>query len=651
STIWTDLKRVLSFPPYPGDYLHPVVYACTAVMLLCLLVSIMTYIVHHSVIRISRNGWHMLLNFLFHTGLTFGVFAGGINQINLPFVCQIVGIVLHYASLSTMLWLMFTARNICKDVSKQTTPGPDRPHIPHQVHTDHTRFYIVSDGIPLIIVGVTAAFGLDNYGSRDDALYCWMAWEPSLGGFYAPMSLLVLVMSVYFLCTYIQLKRHPERKYELRVLSEEQQQLSSGDSHHPGHADGGGAAGAAGDSLPFATGISVLANEHSFKSQLRATAFTLFLFLSTWALGALAVSLGHFLDMIFSCLYGAFCVTLGLFLLIQHCAKRDDVWHRWWACCPSKSKTEDGNAAAQRQDVHQPHCRLNSPCSGKQPLLSPHLLQTSYHKMTPPSQSPTPNHTGPCCVAVMSPVIAAPLSPHADPVSSPRPQSLPDELPRPVLPLQSCLTDRTKSRSFNRPRPCLQDYRAHMTSTSMDGSVHSSHLEGSPLTSNSPHPDLQLPCPSPLLDKQLASCNSLQRQTSCHSVQDSMTSCHSHAHNMHDSITSCHSLLLPSHGMHPCQWHVYSSVDHACCDKPDPYAAQYQQDSDMYSVTSKTADKDRDSEAESKGFPRNTLPRQHATMSRRAAIGRNRSLQEDGLFGSDATGNIRTGPWKNETTV
>lgn len=42
-----DLKRVLSFPPYPGDYLHPVVYACTAVMLLCLLISIMTYIIHH----------------------------------------------------------------------------------------------------------------------------------------------------------------------------------------------------------------------------------------------------------------------------------------------------------------------------------------------------------------------------------------------------------------------------------------------------------------------------------------------------------------------------------------------------------------------------------------------------------------------------
>lgn len=73
---------------------------------------------------------------------------------------------------------------------------------------------------------------------------CWMAWEPSLGGFYAPMGLLVLVMSVYFLCTYIQLKRHPERKYELRVLSEEQQQLSSSESNH---ADVGGASGPAVD--------------------------------------------------------------------------------------------------------------------------------------------------------------------------------------------------------------------------------------------------------------------------------------------------------------------------------------------------------------------------------------------------------------------
>lgn len=41
-----DLKTVLSLPQHPGEFLHPVVYACTAVMLLCLLASVITYLMH-----------------------------------------------------------------------------------------------------------------------------------------------------------------------------------------------------------------------------------------------------------------------------------------------------------------------------------------------------------------------------------------------------------------------------------------------------------------------------------------------------------------------------------------------------------------------------------------------------------------------------
>ncbi|KAM6951123.1 adhesion G protein-coupled receptor A1 [Aplochiton taeniatus] len=675
-----DLKRVLSFPPYPGDYLHPVVYACTAVMLLCLLVSIMTYIVHHSVIRISRNGWHMLLNFLFHTGLTFGVFAGGINQINNPLGCQLVGIVLHYASLSTMLWLTFTARNICKDMCKATPQVPDRegPGRPQSKPTIF-RFYLVSDGIPLIIVGVTAAFSMDNYGSREEALYCWMAWEPSLGGFYGPMAFLVLVMCMYFLATFVLLKRHPERKYELRSMSEEQQRLASGESAH--RCQHGLDSVGPGGCPPFASGFSVLANEHSFKAQLRATAFTLFLFLATWGLGALAVSQGHFLDMIFSCLYGAFSVTLGLFLLIQHCAKRDDVWHRWWACCPARARAQEprgdgrlpahGPAPLQQQ---QGLCHPDSPCSGKQPLLSPHLLHApAAHYKASPSLSSAPDRAGPCCVAVHSPApVPAPLplveSLARGPGPSLRPQSLPDELPRPALPLQSCLKDRTKSRSFNRPRPCLRDYHYHMASASMDGSVHSSHLDsphsvhhldGSPLACHSPHPELQLGCSSPHLDKQLASCHTLRRQSSCHSAQDPLASCHSLAHGLHADAVSCHGTHRPWHEGTSCQRHMHSAP------KADPFATLGGskssdpfglRDPDTYSCGSKMTDKEEEEgmlppEVEPPVFPRGTLPRPLPALSRRGTISRNGSLQEDFLMGSDATGNIRTGPWKNETTV
>lgn len=503
---------------------------------------------------------------------------------------------------------------------------------------------------------------------------CWMAWEPSLGGFYGPMALLVLIMCIYFLFTYIQLKRHPERKYELQSTSGEQQRLASRESGHHCHSESGGHS-AVGCPV-FAAGISMLANEHSFKAQLRATAFTLFLFLATWALGALAISQGHFLAMIFSCLYGAFSVTLGLFLLIQHCAKRDDVWHRWWACCPSKTKSEEVNGDGQIQGLNQPqiHFHLDSPSSGKQPLLSPHLLHTptTHYKMPPPPPplSPTPNPMGPCCVAMHSPAPVPTPSPLADSVPSPHPQSRPDDLPRPTLPLQSCLKDRTKSRSFNRPRPRLRDYHYHMTSTSMDGSVHSSHLdsphsmhhlEGSPLVCHSPHPDVQLACPSPHLEKQFASCHSLYRQNSCHSAQDPLSSCHNLVHSLYADTISCHSTHLPSHEGHTCHRHEYSThkadpfATISRREKSDSFSIQCQQDPDTFSCSSKIADRDKDSmlllEVEQTAFPISIPPRPHATLSSRGTINRNGSVQGDYLFGSDATGNIRTGPWKNETTV
>ncbi|XP_016324712.1 adhesion G protein-coupled receptor A1-like isoform X1 [Sinocyclocheilus anshuiensis] len=656
-----DLKRVLSFPPYPGDYLHPVVYACTAVMLLCLLISIMTYIVHHSIIRISRKGWHMLLNFLFHTAMTFGVFAGGINQIKYPVICQVVGIILHYSSLSSMLWLLFTARNICKEVSK-APPIPQDRDPPNQPRPKATifRFYLVSGGIPLIIVGVTAAVSLDNYGSRDNAPYCWMAWEPSLGGFYGLTAFLVLVMCIYFLWTFVQLKRHPERKYELKAMTEEQQRLAVAEIGHC-HAVSG-EPGEHGDHTGCtAITASMLANEHSFKAQLRATAFTLFLFLATWVFGALAVSQGHFLDMIFSCLYGAFSVTLGLFLLIQHCAKRDDVWHRWWACCPNKPKVEvngepSGSAAPPTQShSHTPshgqnqiHCQIDSSCPGK-PLLSPHLHSPLPHcKLgTLPS---TQNHMSTCCATLHSPSSLI--------GSTTRPQSLPDELPRPTLPLQSCLKDRSKTRSFNRPRPCLRDYSYHMTSTSMDGSVHSSHLDSphsmhldNPLTCHTSHLDTQLSCHSPHPDNQLR----------CPSPSPHLESLASHG--LHDSL-SCHSAHLDS--QLSCHRHMccakadpFSSI---CCHKADPFVSPCQaEDPDtgplVYSCA-KMADKEDETMLHLDITPlkatlscsQATLSRK-GTLSRRGTLSRNSSQHEDYVLTSDSTGNIRTGPWKNETTV
>uniref|UniRef100_A0A8C4YJG3 Adhesion G protein-coupled receptor A1 n=1 Tax=Gopherus evgoodei TaxID=1825980 RepID=A0A8C4YJG3_9SAUR len=559
-----------------GEFLHPVVYACTAVMLLCLFASIITYIVHHSTIRISRKGWHMLLNFCFHTALTFAVFAGGINRIKYPIICQAVGIVLHYSTLSTMLWIGVTARNIYKQVTKKAQPcqNSDQPSYPKQ---PLLRFYLISGGVPFIICGITAATNINNYGIEGNAPYCWMAWEPSLGAFYGPVAFIVLVTCVYFLCTYVQLKRHPERKYELKERTEDQQRLASTEVGHSHITDSGSVS----QTTCSMISSSLLENEHSFKAQLRAAAFTLFLFTATWTFGALAVSQGHFLDMIFSCLYGAFCVTLGLFILIHHCAKRDDVWHCWWSCCPSRRSTYSVQVNVRPKvnvngdtQVHVP-CLQESPCPNKSAVFN--QPAANHCKLT--NLQTVQNH-----VNCLSPVTPCCAKMQCD-------QLLDDEAHihvhnegtfRPNMHIHRCLKSRTKPHYFSRHRSAGEREYAYHIPSSIDGSIHSSHTD-------SPH-------------------------------------------STHDS---------------------QSGHRRACCVKSDAYPTINQPESSDASTVIYSCAKIPESDtvhhtAHFEMHPRTqSLP--FNTTNHNGILKGN--VHEAMIYSSDSTGNIKTGPWKNETTV
>nr|XP_020454994.1 adhesion G protein-coupled receptor A1 isoform X3 [Monopterus albus] len=644
SQLSKDLKKVLSFPPYPGEFLHPVVYACTAVMLLCLFASIITYIVHHSAIRISRKGWHMLLNFCFHTALTFAVFAGGINRIKYPIICQAVGVVLHYSSLSTMLWLGVTARNIYKQVTKKPLQSQDG-NPPPSLKQPLLRFYLVGGGVPLIICGVTAAVNVDNYGSGEQAPYCWMAWESSLGAFFGPVAFITLVTCIYFFCTFIQLRRHPEKKYELKQLTEEQQRLASIEA--PTHCHQGAEPGAlttppTGSHCPAGCpGVPInpalLANEHSFKAQLRTAAFTLFLFLATWTFGALAVSQGHFLDMIFSCLYGAFSVTLGLFILIHHCAKRDDVWHCWCSCCPGRNTDacSGTHGAAQVRpkvsvngdtpghDHGHSHCHHDSPCQGKALMSCSHGSLSHYkHTALPSSQ----NHVTclapvtPCCATLHSQQLmeeepaATHVLLHADP-----------EGYRPGIQLHPCLkSSRTKGRNISRRATASacragseREYAYHIPSSVDEGSVHSSHTD-SPRSTHERHTHI-----NPHLAHE--------------GHHDGHHACHTAAATTHETLV-CHN---------PCHRHI-------CCAKADLFPSLCPAEAGDKGVLlcgcGKVTEEDPMAThhhlemhaPRRQSYPQNP-PNQNGILKG--------ALHEGLLYTSDSTGNIRTGPWKNETTV
>ncbi|XP_036452393.1 adhesion G protein-coupled receptor A3-like [Colossoma macropomum] len=323
-----DLSRT-EFITYSFKPLHPVIYATAIVLVLCLLAIIISYIYHHKSVRISKKCWHMLVNLCLHILLTCAAFAGGINQTRYASVCQAVGIVLHYSTLATALWSGVTARNIYKQVTRKTKqyeeldepPPPPRPML---------RFYLIGGGIPIIVCGITAAANIKNYGSRPSAPYCWMAWEPSLGAFYGPAAFIVFVDCMYFLSILLQLRRHPERRFELKEQPEEQQRLSVAEIAEvpAAHVESSSVSGVQPVSL------SALENEHTFAAQLLGVAGALALYIVLWVFGALAVSQEHPIDLVFACLFGVAALALGAFLVARHCVSRQDMRRHWArACC------------------------------------------------------------------------------------------------------------------------------------------------------------------------------------------------------------------------------------------------------------------------------------------------------------------------------
>lgn len=156
-----------------------------------------------------------------------------------------------------------------------------------------------------------------------------MAWEPSLGAFYGPASFITFVNCMYFLSIFIQLKRHPERKYELKEPTEEQQRLATNENGEANHQDS--------MSLSLIS-TSALENEHTFHSQLLGASLTLLLYVALWMFGALAVSLYYPLDLVFSFFFGATCLSLSAFVVVHHCVNREDVRLAWiMTCCPGRS--------------------------------------------------------------------------------------------------------------------------------------------------------------------------------------------------------------------------------------------------------------------------------------------------------------------------
>ncbi|XP_056629382.1 adhesion G protein-coupled receptor A2 isoform X1 [Triplophysa dalaica] len=337
-SVLSNYAVLQEMPDFPGsnpisvEVLHPVIYTCTAVLLLCLFTIIITYILHHSSIRITRKSWHTLLNTCFHIAMMSAVFAGGITLTGYPIVCQAVGIVLHYSSLSTLLWIGVSARVIYKEASLGAPQQLEGETAAQPTQRPMLRFYLIAGGVPLIICGITAAVNINNYG--DNIPYCWLVWQPSFAAFYIPAGLIILVTWIYFLCTACCL-RHQSFKDPTCTpsipppLSESQPAL------------GGSTSMLSTDSAvgPVHAG-TLVEDKYSLKVQCLALVATHFVFLGLWCSGAMAVWHVDRERKVFSCLYGGLATGLGIFLILHHCFKRLDVRTACLGCCPGYRQSQ-----------------------------------------------------------------------------------------------------------------------------------------------------------------------------------------------------------------------------------------------------------------------------------------------------------------------
>lgn len=216
-------------------------------------------------------------------------------------------------------------------------------------------------------------------------LSCWLVWRPSLGAFYIPVALILLITWIYFLCAGLRL-RGP--------LGQSSKGGTSRDSLDPGEelrgstrlrssgpllSDSGSllATGSAGVVTPgppedgdglYSPGI-----------QLGALVTTHFLYLAMWACGALAVSQHWLPRVVCSCLYGMAASALGLFVFTHHCARRRDVRASWRACCPAAS----ASGASPRAEPATPED--SSPVFGERPPSLKSSPSSSSGHVPPPA--------------------------------------------------------------------------------------------------------------------------------------------------------------------------------------------------------------------------------------------------------------------------
>ncbi|KAL0269452.1 UNVERIFIED_CONTAM: hypothetical protein PYX00_007178 [Menopon gallinae] len=255
----------------------------------------------------------------------------GIYQTEDRKICQGVGLVLHYLSLSTLLWMSVTASNMYKRLSKSDhldNPAEDDlpPGVP--IQKPILGLYLVGWGIGLIVCGISGAVNLREYASRN---FCFLGSGPALSAVFVPAGMLLAFLFLFYFLTFCAIRNNDMNGQ----LSEGTQGTENVDLELLEVPVANGCVDRRSlQSMVTTDSDDVEDPEHSPIIQLKAHIIVLVMYCMLWAIAALTLTdtfrnYFSYQEDVCSILYCVLAFCLGTFILYFYCVARSDVRSQW----------------------------------------------------------------------------------------------------------------------------------------------------------------------------------------------------------------------------------------------------------------------------------------------------------------------------------
>lgn len=305
---------------------HPAVYVGSLILIGCVCCAAFTYIMCYPSIQMAKKSKHALINTWIAIGLLCFMYTLGIYQTEDVKLCQVVGLLIHYLSLSCLLWMVISASNMYKWVTKthnpvQTPEDEIPPDVP--VQKPILGLYLVGWGISLIVCGISGAVNLKDYAGYAQ---CFLSTAPALSALFAPSGILLTFLLVLYLlirCTIrnmnVQLSEGTQATENVDLEMWETNQTNESAERR---------------SVKSIAESEVEDVEHTPIIQLRAQVIVMCLYVAVWTCGAIAVyrPLPAYLpyqEDICSIIYAVCSTVLGTFILFFYGIARSDVRAQW----------------------------------------------------------------------------------------------------------------------------------------------------------------------------------------------------------------------------------------------------------------------------------------------------------------------------------